>query len=103
MTTTSSGFDSTAVFSFFEAARAARGRALACTREHFAYCLEVLPPVHAHGFYGVGEPYSHEAAGVTRHWFAQFDTRFFCTFGLKSEAAAAFAARPNADVPATRA
>ena len=103
MTTTSNGFDSTAVFSFFEAARTARGRALSCTREHFTYCLDVLPPVHAHGFYGVGEPYSHEGAGVTRHWFAQVDTRFFCTFGLRSEAAAAFAALSTSNVPATRA
>ena len=88
------------VFSFFEAARANRVRALVCTEEHFSYCLEVLPPAYAHGFYGVGEPWSHEAAGVTRHWFAQFGRRFFCTFGLKSDAAAAFAARPTTDVPA---
>jgi hypothetical protein len=78
---------------FFDAAHSARGTAIACTEEHFDYCLEVLPPVYATGFYGLGEAYSHEAAGVTRHWFKRLnDGRCFCAFGTKAEAAAAFAA-----------
>ena len=57
------------------------------------YCLEVLPPVYAGLFFGVGEPYSHEPGGVTRHWVMEHTSGCcHCTFGTKAEAGAAFAA-----------
>lgn len=80
---------------YFDEARANRGKAVECTEEHFDYCLNVLPPVYARGFYGVGEPTSHEMVDgtefATRHWFMQAGKRFFCAFGLKTDAIAAFA------------
>ncbi len=77
---------------YFEAARAARGTAIRCTHEHAMYCLEVLPPVYGPLFFGVGEPYSHEPAGVTRHWVMERRDGCFCTFGNINEARATFAA-----------
>ena len=78
---------------YFKAAMAARGKAIECTQKHAVYCLEVLPPVYTGLFFGVGEPYSHEPGGVTRHWVMERTRgRCFCAFGTKAEAAAAFAA-----------
>lgn len=75
---------------FFQAARVARGTAIPCTREHAMYCLEVVPPVYAGRFFGLGEPYSHEDTGVTRHWIMEWGESCFCTFGTQSEARSAF-------------
>jgi hypothetical protein len=77
---------------YFKAAMAARGKAIECTKEHAIHCLEVLPPVYASLFFGLGEPYSHEPGGVTRHWVMDSMHGCRCTFGTKTEAAAAFAA-----------
>ncbi len=76
---------------YFDAARAVRGQAIECSHEHAMYCLEVLPPVYAGLFFGVGEPYSHEPGGVTRHWVTERTSGCHCTFGTKAEAGAAFA------------
>jgi len=75
---------------YFDAARAARGTAIPCTAEHAMYCLGVLPPVYAGRFFGVGEPYSHEEAGVTRHWVMERGEQSFCAFGTQAEADTAF-------------
>ena len=75
---------------YFRAARAARGTAIPCTAEHAMYCLGVLPPVYAGHFFGLGEPYSHEEAGVTRHWVMERGDTAFCAFGNVTEARAAF-------------
>lgn len=77
---------------YFKAAKEARGQAITCTQEHAMYCLGVVPPVYATGFFGLGEPDSHEPGGVTRHWILERPSRCFCTFGTKAEAATAFAA-----------
>lgn len=81
---------------FFDEAKAVRGKAIECTAEHFDYCLNVLPPIYGPGFFGISEPYSHETHDgktvATRHWFAQVGRRFFCAFGIKADAVAAFGA-----------
>lgn len=79
---------------FFTETRKARGTAVECTREHFDYCLNVLPPVYAPGCFGVGEPYSHEVVDgrtvTTHHWCSERGGKFLCAFGTKAEAMAIF-------------
>jgi hypothetical protein len=57
------------------------------TLEIYDYALNVVPPIRSKGFWGLGEPFDHTAAGeVVTVWFRAKDNRYFAVYGTEETA-----------------
>ena len=55
--------------------------------DFYWYVIEVLPPIYAKGWAGLGEPYSHTSDNrIVTYWVCKRGEKYFCFFGTQNEA-----------------
>jgi hypothetical protein len=74
--------------SFFEAAQQTK-KPVEVDEDFYWYVIEVLPPIYAKGWVGLGEPYSHTSDDkIITYWVCKRGEKYFCFFGTCPEAEA---------------
>lgn len=74
----------------FDHIRANAGTVVPVSDEFADYCLEVVPPYYGKGFFGMGEPYSHEDDEPVTTWILCRHGKHYATHGTQASAQRVF-------------
>lgn len=59
------------------------------TEDFYWYAIEILPPISANGWCGLGEAHNHTGQGeILTFWVCRRSENYYCFYGTKTQAEA---------------